>query len=271
MTLSARRMFGSFGSMPFDPMPNGTPTIPTTPSELADLTDLLETVRDLMDGDQEDEQKAPQCNKVEIIIDQIRVSDSQNDGFFGEPGPYAEWSVDFQVNGKVRNWTSDQVQDGTQFHVGYNIGVNLADPRTSEVKMDISGVETDPTSANDQLPQASARHGKKTNWGIGRSHSIQGDDGTFTYTVDYRIECLYTRTSALSKDKAIRAVRKRLASSGVEPEDMDEDELLTVFMDRARRDGYTLQSTDEGVMYWEGPGSIENVVKEAFPERNGTT
>lgn len=226
---------------------------------------IMELLEKLTDDDEDDDEEPP-CNKVNVIFDRIHVSDSQNDGFFGEPGPRAEWSVDLQVNGRVKNWYSDQVQDNTQFHLGYNLEVDLADPRTSEVRVDVSGVEEDSTSANDVLPQASQTHGSKTNWGIGRSHSIHGSNGTFSYTIDYRIECLYTRTSAISKAKAVDTVKSRLESTGMDVEHLDDDDALTIFMDRAEREGYELKSADGESLIFEGPDSIRGAMDEAFTE-----
>jgi hypothetical protein len=234
------------------------------------IRELLVMVRELLNEEEEEEEKEPSCNKVNVVFDQIHVSNSQNDGFFGEPGPKAEWSVDFQVNGKRESWYSDQVQDNTQFHVGKDIGVDLADPRTSEIKVGVSGYEEDSSSANDSLPTSNDTHGSNTDWGIGQSFSIHGSNSTFAYTVDYRIECLYTRTSALSQTRAITAVESRLESAGVNVDDLDDDEVLTMFMDRARRDGYELKSSDNGRMIFEGPDSIREVVDEAFVERDSS-
>lgn len=227
--------------------------------------ELLEQIEELLPLD-EDEDEEPPCNKVNVIFDRIHVSDSQNDGFFGEPGPNAEWSVDLQVNGRVMNWYSDQVQDNTQFYLGHNAEVDLADPRTSEIRVDVSGVEDDSTSGDDVLPRASKTHGSKTNWGIGRSHSVHGSNGTFTYTIDYRIECLYTRTSAISKAQAVDTVKSRLQSTGMDVEQLDDDDALTIFMDRAEREGYELKSSDSETLVFEGPDSIKGVADEAFAE-----
>lgn len=221
--------------------------------DLANLLDELET-----DGETED----PPCGKVNVIFDRIRVSGSQNPGFFGEPGPRAEWSVDLQVNGTVKSWYSDQVKDNTDFHLGHNFRVDLDDPSTSEIRVYVSGQEEDPSSPHDQLPVARGTHGPNDDYGIGKSFTASGSKGPFAYTVEYRVECLHTQTSALSVDRAADTVRnmsgsETVSADGGRPRD---DDCLTTFLNVASTRGYELQGSDGTMLLFRGPGDVREVI-----------
>lgn len=238
------------------------------PDMSGNLSDLLRGIAldDLIDElEDESSDEEPPCGKVNVVFDRIRITGSQTPGFFGEPGPKAEWSVDIQVNGTVKNWYSDQVKDNTDFHLGHNFRVDLDDPSTSEIRVYVSGQEEDPSSPNEQLPVAQATHGPKDDYGIGKSFTTAGSKGPFKYTVEYRIECLYTQTSALSMDRATDTVRSMAESRTVSADggQLREDDCLTTFLNVAANRGYELQGTDGKMLLFEGPGDVREVM-EAF-------
>jgi hypothetical protein len=140
------------------------------------------------------EKQMANCNQALVTIQKVIVHKSESygsvlgTGIGGEPGNSAEWNLKFTVAGQSATQRFDGVRDGGVLSVNRPFIVDLNAVQES-LRVEVSGVEIDDSSANDTLPTATYIITPKTNWTEGQTFSASApssDDFDYEFVFDIR-------------------------------------------------------------------------------------
>jgi|GEM_PF-1978099 len=131
------------------------------------------------------------CKQAQVTIQKVVVQKSESYGVFGEPGNSAEWELHFSVAGQSAVIRFDNVRDGSVLIVNRSFLVDTG-PLES-LRVEVSGVEIDDTSANDPLPTATKIITPASNWAEGQTFDVSAPSSEdFAYSFTFDIRCAST-------------------------------------------------------------------------------
>jgi hypothetical protein len=133
------------------------------------------------------------CKQANVTIQKVSVqkSESYSPGGFGiggEPGSSAEWQLLFSVAGQSALIRFDNVRDGSVLTVNRSFLVDLG--ALESLRIEVSGVEIDDSSANDPLPTATTIITPAANWADGQTFDVAAPSSEdFAYSFTCSIRC----------------------------------------------------------------------------------
>ena len=204
--------------------------------------------------DPEPDPQPPRCTRYKVTIDSINVTDI-DDGFLGG-SLETDWT--FVVNGQVKQWEDEDLDEGTH-NIGLSFFVDVpAD--TSTITVTVSGVERD-LFADDDLPGFTQVWGQAQDWGLG-TQSRSASNSSITYSLNYSISCVSSQSVFAVNRGALTAYGQRKAEQrGV---DATEQAATSWVLTRLQREGWDLEQASEDEYVFKGYGSLPKRIQQEF-------
>lgn len=201
---------------------------------------------------------------VKVRVTSIHVEKSESYGWWGEPGVEAEWRLFIDVNGHQRLWVNDHVRNNRTYSIGFDFYTGPMQENAILI-FRATGYELDDLTANDPLPTAERLHGTAENWGIGVTQSACASDSDFHYTLYYDVSLLGARqVSSIPRKQLAGWIAERRVGRGYQAK-LTEQELASVFINKATRRGYRLLSINGDELVFDGPAPIQSFIEERLP------
>lgn len=229
------------------------------------------------------------CNKYQVTFVSIDVH-KVSDGIFDNA---LEAEFTFSVNHESKTWKKDLKKGKTD--INQTIYANVPSEQ-SNLMIQVSGKEKD-LIKDDNLAGFTKTYGQLENWGMG-AQSESADNGSISYTLNYKIDCAAQRTAAVPANAMLSMAGKQeaqreearlrrnlddlkqqaamLSAHGVESNaesesggsgqlkssrpPMSEAQLFSMSLDRFKREGWeVVQITDNEVVFT-GYGDFPEIV-----------